>query len=170
MIRRPPRSTLFPYTTLFRSLKLRTTAGKIHLQYTGSQVALRESLMHEQAERLNKRLTEAGLAPVSFPPSMWPAPALANPQPQPDPLNSGGDWLDNWITSLELTFRGSVTQDPDDFLERITYRPDPSYPPLAQRAGIHGLVNLQVKLTKDGRVEGQKVLEEIGRASCRERG
>jgi len=140
-------------------LKLRTTAGKIHLQYTDSQVALRESLMHEQAERLNKRLTEAGLAPVSFPPSMWPAPALANPQPQPDPLNSGGDWLDNWITSLELTFRGSVTQDPDDFLKRITYRPDPSYPPLAQRAGIHGLVNLQVKLTKDGRVEVQKVLE-----------
>src|SRR2546429_360094 len=36
-------------------LKLRTTAGKIHLQYTDSQVALRESLMHEQAERLNKR-------------------------------------------------------------------------------------------------------------------
>jgi len=58
-----------------------------------------------------------------------------------------------------LTFRGSVTQDPDDFLKRITYRPDPSYPPLAQRAGIHGLVNLQVKLTKDGRVEVQKVLE-----------
>src|SRR5437763_2270131 len=25
MIRRPPRSTLFPYTTLFRSLSLRTT-------------------------------------------------------------------------------------------------------------------------------------------------
>src|SRR2546430_635974 len=66
---------------------------------------------------------------------------------------------DLWITSLELTFRGSVTQDPDDFLKRITYRPDPSYPPLAQRAGIHGLVNLQVKLTKDGRVEVQKVLE-----------
>jgi TonB family protein len=140
-------------------LKLRTTGGKIHLQYIDSQVALRQSLMHEQAERLNKRLTEAGLAPVSFPPSMWPAPALANPPPQPDPLSSGGDWLDNWITSLELAFRGSVTQDPDDFLKRVTYRPDPSYPPLAQRAGIHGLVTLEVKLTRDGRVEVQKVLE-----------
>ena len=140
-------------------LKLRTTAGKIHLQYIDSQVALRQSLMHEQAERLNKRLTEAGLAPVSFPPSMWPVPALANPQPQPDPLTSGGDWLENWITSLELAFRGSVTLDPDDFLKRITYRPDPSYPPLAQRAGIHGLVTLEVKLTNDGRVEVQKVLE-----------
>src|SRR5260221_10781838 len=27
MIRRPPRSTLFPYTTLFRSLRQRGTAG-----------------------------------------------------------------------------------------------------------------------------------------------
>src|SRR2546430_12193165 len=27
MIRRPPRSTLFPYTTLFRSLRLRTPPG-----------------------------------------------------------------------------------------------------------------------------------------------
>src|SRR5258708_26176430 len=29
MIRRPPRSTLFPYTTLFRSLTLRLTAATI---------------------------------------------------------------------------------------------------------------------------------------------
>src|SRR5258708_12612730 len=28
MIRRPPRSTLFPYTTLFRSLRLRSVAGR----------------------------------------------------------------------------------------------------------------------------------------------
>src|SRR2546426_9211656 len=27
MIRRPPRSTLFPYTTLFRSVRLRTSAS-----------------------------------------------------------------------------------------------------------------------------------------------
>lgn len=141
-------------------LKLRTTAGKIHLQYIDSQVALRESLMREQAERLNKRLTEAGLAAVSFP-SMWPAADTANPQyrPQPDQLINSGDWLENWITSLELTFRGSVTQDPDDFLKRLTYRPTPFYPALAQRAGIHGFVTLQVKLTREGSVEVQKVLE-----------
>src|SRR5438067_8304168 len=29
MIRRPPRSTLFPYTTLFRSLRLRPSAGRL---------------------------------------------------------------------------------------------------------------------------------------------
>src|SRR2546421_6376615 len=32
MIRRPPRSTLFPYTTLFRSLVLRTTGLSPHYQ------------------------------------------------------------------------------------------------------------------------------------------
>src|SRR2546425_2709298 len=33
MIRRPPRSTLFPYTTLFRSLDVRLSAvGDIHLE------------------------------------------------------------------------------------------------------------------------------------------
>src|SRR2546430_12078902 len=31
MIRRPPRSTLFPYTTLFRSLKKQTDASKVLL-------------------------------------------------------------------------------------------------------------------------------------------
>src|SRR2546430_2832062 len=30
MIRRPPRSTLFPYTTLFRSFTFFATAGTIH--------------------------------------------------------------------------------------------------------------------------------------------
>jgi len=30
MIRRPPRSTLFPYTTLFRSARLKTSCGKCH--------------------------------------------------------------------------------------------------------------------------------------------
>src|SRR5687767_15574270 len=31
MIRRPPRSTLFPYTTLFRSIPFHTDAGKVRL-------------------------------------------------------------------------------------------------------------------------------------------
>src|SRR5258708_28008570 len=32
MIRRPPRSTLFPYTTLFRSLDIRPTANGLRAQ------------------------------------------------------------------------------------------------------------------------------------------
>src|SRR3712207_7052439 len=34
MIRRPPRSTLFPYTTLFRSLALQVRACRDYLQFT----------------------------------------------------------------------------------------------------------------------------------------
>src|SRR2546422_3630147 len=33
MIRRPPRSTLFPYTTLFRSLPVRAASGELRLRY-----------------------------------------------------------------------------------------------------------------------------------------
>src|SRR3989449_10334287 len=45
MIRRPPRSTLFPYTTLFRSdygrRRADTTCGSNHTRYVGSELALR---------------------------------------------------------------------------------------------------------------------------------
>src|SRR5258706_281180 len=36
MIRRPPRSTLFPYTTLFRSALESAARHKLHLQFHGS--------------------------------------------------------------------------------------------------------------------------------------
>src|SRR3712207_6937298 len=40
MIRRPPRSTLFPYTTLFRSVIIITTkkgkSGKVKVNYSGT--------------------------------------------------------------------------------------------------------------------------------------
>src|SRR2546422_10218753 len=41
MIRRPPRSTLFPYTTLFRSLAGRTSEDR---QRAAEQIAAREGL------------------------------------------------------------------------------------------------------------------------------
>src|SRR5690554_7109169 len=44
MIRRPPRSTLFPYTTLFRSDHLRT--GGLSLQEEGREVLAREGMAH----------------------------------------------------------------------------------------------------------------------------
>src|SRR2546425_5900081 len=45
MIRRPPRSTLFPYTTLFRSLPVRE-----------SSAPLRAAVRHEFRERLPHRV------------------------------------------------------------------------------------------------------------------
>lgn len=140
-------------------LKLRTTAGKIRLQYMDSQAALRDSLMREQVDRLNKRFVEVGFPPVSF---SFVGAGYDVPPPverlEPPPKGTG-DWIEDWLNELERTFRGSITEDPDDFLRRITYRPNPSYPALAQRAGVHGVVLLQVKVTKDGHVEVQKVLQ-----------
>src|SRR5256885_7113162 len=55
MIRRPPRSTLFPYTTLFRSgthRLLALTAGCSHALYGGKVIRLLELL--EGAERNRK--------------------------------------------------------------------------------------------------------------------
>src|SRR6266496_2199642 len=84
MIRRPPRSTLFPYTTLFRSpldpglpagdllpgapwaeavlplLELERRGGKVFLP--GTAAALGDKA--EEAEALEAKLEEAGLSPV----------------------------------------------------------------------------------------------------------
>ena len=38
MIRRPPRSTLFPYTTLFRSLGMEADTDEFKSQFIGKQV------------------------------------------------------------------------------------------------------------------------------------
>jgi TonB family protein len=141
------------------TLKLRTMGGKIRLQFIDAEVALRESLVREQLDRLNKRLLETGFNRVPPPPAVAPAPAPPSPPSERQPLSNNTDWLENWINSLELAFRGGISEDPDNFLKRITYRPKPSYPALAQRAGIHGYVKLQVRVTKEGSLEVQKVLE-----------
>src|SRR5947208_7053353 len=39
MIRRPPRSTLFPYTTLFRSLRRYKATGESNVQFAGISFA-----------------------------------------------------------------------------------------------------------------------------------
>src|SRR2546422_4320247 len=48
MIRRPPRSTLFPYTTLFRSANFKLREG----QPIGCRVTLRRDTMYEFFDRL----------------------------------------------------------------------------------------------------------------------
>src|SRR6266851_2451049 len=47
-------------------LKLKTTAGKIRLQFLDSEIALHESLVREQTDRLNNSLREYGFAPEPF--------------------------------------------------------------------------------------------------------
>ena len=128
-------------------LKLRTTAGKIRLQFLDSEPSLRESRIREQQERL--RVVEVA-QPVQ------PAAPMALEAPQPD---TQGDWLENWIDKLEVAVTGGLREDADDFRNRLIYSPHPSYPELAQRVGIQGMVKLQVRVLKDGRVEVIKLLQ-----------
>src|SRR2546425_5919487 len=66
MIRRPPRSTLFPYTTLFRSHEIRTPLAIIRgelenaLQAPGLTAELRETIGSalEEAERSEEHTSE----------------------------------------------------------------------------------------------------------------
>jgi TonB family protein len=131
-------------------LRLRSTAGKIRLQFLDSEVALRESLIREQIERISQRIPE-------YKPEYKDSIADANAAAPPDDLKT--DWLERWIFDLERKFRGGVRENPDEFQKRVLNAPKPSYPMLAQRAGLQGIVKLQVRVLKDGRVEVQKLLE-----------
>src|SRR5258708_10080330 len=83
-------------------LKLRTTSGKIRLQFLDSEIALHESLVREQVDRLNKRLTEIGFSQAHFPLEVGPtAPALRE---APAPPEAKTDWLGSWLVDLEITF------------------------------------------------------------------
>jgi TonB family protein len=129
-------------------LRLRTTGGKIRLQFLDSQMDLRESLIHE---------LEGHLRNVVATPATPPAPPrLLVP---PDSSDAKSDWLESWINSLEVAVTGGLRENPVDFRKRLTYCPPPSYPSLSQRAGVQGIVRLQVRVLKDGHVEVQKLLE-----------
>src|SRR2546425_9653434 len=53
MIRRPPRSTLFPYTTLFRSLeRLKLVGGELHVATLGEFVPLDHVRSEEHTSEL----------------------------------------------------------------------------------------------------------------------
>ena len=58
-----------------------------------------------------------------------------------------------------MRFSAGLREDPSDLFKRLTASPHPVYPELARRAGIEGIVRLQVKVKRDGTIEVQKVLE-----------
>ena len=132
-------------------LKLRTTSGTIKLQFLDSEVALRESLIREQRERL----TERGVVV----PATFDNPASAEPQAELQSPEDKGDWLDSWIDHLQLMFLGGVREDADEFRKHLVAAPAPAYPDIARRAGVQGVVRLQVRASKDGRVEVVKLIE-----------
>src|SRR5256885_8136354 len=60
MIRRPPRSTLFPYTTLFRSDRFGQTVGFGFAGHAGRHFAVTASRFHDQ-DRKSTRLNSSHL-------------------------------------------------------------------------------------------------------------
>jgi TonB family protein len=128
-------------------LKLRTTSGKIRLQFLDSEPSLRESRIREQQERL--RIVQVA----------QPATVAAPPAPPAPPSEPQGDWLESWIDRMEVAVTGGLREDADDFRNRLTVSPHPAYPELAQRVGIQGVVKLQVRVLKNGHVEVLKLLQ-----------
>ncbi len=121
-------------------LRLKTTSGRIKLQYLDSEKGLRDSLIREQIERL-----ERGGAVT---PAPSPAPNLHLPA-----LES------SWTSKVELALMGGVRVDSETFQQHIAYKPLPEYPVIAKKAGIQGRVRVQVRLTQDGSVQVEKVVE-----------
>src|SRR5256886_13295445 len=64
MIRRPPRSTLFPYTTLFRSLEINAIFGGVELRVPETwQVAFRGTpILDRKSTRLNSSNSQISYA------------------------------------------------------------------------------------------------------------
>src|SRR5579864_5283126 len=101
-------------------LKLRTTAGKIRLQFLDSEIALRQTLIREQKERLMDRLNSAQLTPAGFEtPQSWNAPEPAGE------MEDRGDWIDRWLNTLEATFLGGIREDPDELQKHLVSAPPP---------------------------------------------
>ena len=125
-------------------LILKTAAGKIKLQFADSETGLRDSLIREQRKRLDEG-------------DPW-IPVVANP-PTEAAAESGPELESSWIRELELRLLGGIRQDAESFQKQLTYSPRPAYPMSARKGGVEGRVRLQVRLTQEGRVQVEKVVE-----------
>jgi len=142
-------------------LRLRSVSGRIRLQYVDEQMALRKSLLEEQKQRLAEKLsltTLTGLAGFEEPKPSANA-AAAEPADGAAPCTGGSDWWDSWKNRLQATFFGGISEDPEEFKKLLVVSPPPDYPPMARRAGIQGMVVLQVRAKTDGTLTVEKVLE-----------
>src|SRR3989442_9562832 len=66
MIRRPPRSTLFPYTTLFRSRSTRRARDRRDLHPGGARAARRDGARDRKSTRLNSSHVRISYAVFCF--------------------------------------------------------------------------------------------------------
>ncbi len=151
-------------------LKLRSNAGKIRLQYVDEQMALLQSMQEEQRHRLAQKLSQNGFEEPG--PSI--AAATQTAASAAPCTGNGAEWWDNWKDHLQLWFRGGVSEEPEEFKKHLINSPPPDYPQMARRAGIQGVVRLQVRAKTDGTLEVEKVIEgepalvEAARAAVRQ--
>ena len=152
-------------------LKLKSNAGKIRLHYVDEQSALRQSLQDEQRRRLAQKLSQIGFDEQ---PPVLAATAAQTSASTVTCSGSSSDWWDNWKNRLQVTFWGGIREEPDEFKKHLINSPPPDYPQMARRAGIQGVVRLQVRAKTDGTLEVEKVIEgepalvEAARAAVRQ--
>jgi hypothetical protein len=132
-------------------LKLHTTSGTIHLRFLDSEVALRDSLIRDQKERLSEHGVQ--LMAAGF--DLSDASQVQTGSIPPDK----GDWLDSWLDRLQIAFVGGVREDSDEFLKHLTVQTSAVYPEIAMRSGVQGMVKLQVRATRDGHIEVEKLID-----------
>jgi TonB family protein len=132
-------------------LKLRTTVGKIRLQFLDADTGLRDSLIREQRERIDRK-HDSDILPVKATSSDAKADGPSAPE-------ETSDWLESWMDKLEIALLGGLREDSSDLFKRLIAAPHPAYPELAKRARIQGVVKLQVKVKTDGSVEVEKILQ-----------
>ena len=137
-------------------LRLRTGMGKIRLQYLDADVVLRQSLLREQAERMQERLQEMQMETVA---RIEAARAATSAQAAAAEERETSGWFDAWMEAIEERVRGGVGEDPAELQKRASYVPPPAYPALAKQAGVQGIVRLQVRVGRDGHTEVLKILE-----------
>lgn len=137
------------------TLRLRTATGKIRLKYIDEAVSLRQSLLDAQKQRLALKLNEAIELPgaAEFHEPLREVPAEGTPS------ESKESWLERMRERLEIEILGGLREDPEEFKKRLISSPPPEYPQVAQRAGLQGVVRLQVRVKTDGTLVVEKVLE-----------
>ncbi len=134
------------------TLRLRTGTGKIRLKYIDEEMSLRQSLLDEQRQRLATKLGEA----IELSGAMG---ANADNMHEAMPPEAKADWFEQMRDRLEIAILGGLREDPEEFKKRLINSPPPEYPQVAQRAGLQGVVRLQVRLKTDGTLVVEKVLE-----------
>src|SRR2546421_7956558 len=133
MIRRPPRSTLFPYTTLFRSEMKQPDSAPIHVK------SATRAKTHAQGEE------SAPPLPSSL------AVASAN-----DKTLSG--LMSSASTSVPKPALATVRISQGVSQGLLIKRVQPKYPPAALAVRAQGAVQIEATINKEGNVTNLKVL------------